>query len=222
MKKNALCILLIFILFDCCTPTTYITGSWKSTAVKPKQYSSILVAALTNNTIAKATLENAMATALGKNISVLKSIDEFPPDINGQDSSKATIMNMLKNKNVDGILTISIVSSETETRYVPGTIPYEPLGHLYNNDFWGYYSYWYPYFYTPGYYVQDKVYFIETNLYDAASEKLAWSAQSKTYNPDDLTSFSKEFATTIVGKMRTDGVLPEAPKKSPATFSKRK
>jgi hypothetical protein len=213
MKSKILNILLILVLFNGCAPATYITGSWKSPAAPQKQYKSILVAALTNNVIAKSTLENEIAGALGKNIRILKSIEEFPPGINGTDSSKAVIMSKVKDKNVDAILTISIISKETESRYVPGARPYEPLGYIYYNDFWGYYSYWSPRFYDQGYYEQNKVYFIETNLYDIETEKLLWSAQSKTYSPDDLQPFAKEFANVIVAKLRSDKIIPDEPKK---------
>lgn len=211
MKKNALYLLLVLSLFECCAPSTYITGSWKSPASATQQYKNILVAALTSNTIAKATLENDIAVVLGKNVNVIKSIDEFPPNISGSDSSKAAIMDKVKNKNIDAILTISILRKETESRYVPGRSSYDPLGYPYNVDFWGYYNYWYPHFDT-GYYTQNKVYYIETNMYDSRNEKLIWSAQSKTYDQNNLQTFSKEFAGIIVAKMKTDGVLPGAAK----------
>lgn len=212
MKRKILPIVSIFIFLECCAPSTYITGSWKSPAPLTKQYNNIFVAALTNNTIAKATLENDMALILGKNVKVLKSIDEFPPNVSGSDSNKVEILNKVKTKNADAILTISILNKETESRYVRGRTPYDPLGYPFYNDFWGYYSYWYPSFYDQGYYIQNKIYYIETNLYDVQTEKLMWSAQSKTYDPDDLKSFSKEFASIIVTKLRADGMLPAVAK----------
>jgi hypothetical protein len=213
MKKISSVLLTIIVIFECCSPSTYITGSWKTPAPLTKQYSMIMVAALTNNTIARATLENDMANTLGSSATVLKSIDEFPPNVTGSDSSKVALMNKVKNKNVDAILTISILSKETESRYISGRGPYDPLGYTFYDDFWGYYNYWYPHFYDQGYYVQNKVYFIETNLYDTQTQKLIWSAQSKTYNPEDLNNFSKEFASVIVSKMKTDGVLSPVVKK---------
>jgi len=218
MKTKAICVFLTAVLLQCCSPSTYITGSWKSPAT-PAPYKSVLVAALTGNTIAKATLENDMQAALGKNITTLKSIDEFPPNISSKDSSKTQLMNNVHKKNVDAILTISIISKETESRYVSGGNPYDPLGFGYYNDFWGYYDHWYPSFYGSGYYEQNKVYFIESNLYDAKTEKLVWSAQSKTYSPDDLQPFSKEFANIIAAKMRADGVLSAPPAAKETEFT---
>jgi hypothetical protein len=209
--------LLLFVLIVGCAPTTYITGSWKSPAAATKQYKSILVAAFTNNTIARSTLEKDMAVTLSKNVTVLKSIDEFPPTVNNTDSSKTVILNKMKGR-IDAILAISIISQETETRYIPGDRPYDPLNYMYYNDFSGYYNYRYPTLYQPGYYEQNKVYYIETNLYDAENEKLIWSAQSKTYSPDDLEPFSKEFAAVIVNKMQEDKIIAGYEKKKDSGF----
>ncbi len=199
-------------LFQSCAPTTVITGTWKSPAQPQKKQERILVAALTSNTIAKEIVENEMAMALGNKINVLKSILEFPPDISNSDTDRVSIMNKVKDKNIDAILTISLLNKETESRYIPGRYPYEPL-YLYGyyDNFWGYYSYWYPYMFNQGYYVQEKIYFIETNLYDVRTEKLIWSAQSKTYDPADLKKFSKEFAALIAAQLKKDGILNGTP-----------
>lgn len=207
-QKTISTLFFIAIIIISCGPSTVITASWKNTDLPSQKYSRILVAALTSNIIAKVTVENEMATALGSNITVLKSITEFPPDIHNTASDKETIMNKVKNKNLDAILSISLISKETESRYIPGAHPYNPLGgYNYYDSFWSYYSYWYPHYYSEVYYIQNKIYFIETNLYDTQTEKLIWSAQSRTYNPTSLQTFSKEFAYIIVAKMKKDGVL---------------
>jgi hypothetical protein len=212
MKRISFFSIIICLVLNACAPSTFITGSWKSPN-NNKQYTRFLIAALTSNTITKAKLEKDMAAALGNNIYTLKSIEEFPPDISGSDSNKINLMNKVKNKNVEAIMTISIIKKETETRYVPGRSPYDPLGYTYYNNFWGYYDYWYPNFYNQGYYEQNQIYFIETNVYDTGTEKLIWSAQSKTYNPEELESFSKDFAATIVKKMTEEKLIPATIKK---------
>ena len=77
----------------------------------------------------------------------------------------------------------------------------------YYGTFWGYYNTWHPTLYSPGYYQEDKVYFIETNLYDAETEQLLWSAQSETYNPSSLTIFAKTFADVVVSRMQQEDLL---------------
>ncbi|HEY0031129.1 MAG TPA: hypothetical protein VGC65_10255, partial [Bacteroidia bacterium] len=63
MRAKVISVILILIIFQCCTPTNYITGSWKSAAFS-KQYSNLLIASLSNNTVAKAMLETNMTNAL--------------------------------------------------------------------------------------------------------------------------------------------------------------
>src|SRR5436853_2837133 len=151
-----------------------ITGTWKSPSYSSKSYETILVTALTNHAVPKATVENDMAVLLSKNsVSAYKSIDLFPPDITNSDSDKVTIMRKVQGMNIDAILTISMLKQETETRYVNRQAVYDPFAYNYYRNFWGYYSYWYPYSYSPGYY-DEKVYFIETNLYDVKTEDLVW------------------------------------------------
>jgi len=200
-------------VFTSCMNSTKITGTWKKQLQTEKTYNSVFVASLTSNNIVRATVENDIATEFIKQgITAYKSLDEFPPGIKMDSISKENIMNRMKNKKAEAILTVSLIRKETESRYISnGAYPYSPFPrYAYYADFWGYYSYWYPSAYSPGYYEQDKTYFIETNLYDAVTEQLIWSAQSKTYNPAGIDKFSKEFSKLIVLKLKEDKMLKPA------------
>jgi hypothetical protein len=59
----------------------------------------------------------------------------------------------------------------------------------------------------PGYYATDKTYFLETNLYDAATEKLVWSAQSETVNPGSIDKFVQDYPKKLIAQMVKDGLL---------------
>jgi hypothetical protein len=58
--------------------------------------------------------------------------------------------------------------------------------------------------YDPGYYVTDKIYFMEGNLFDVSSETLIWSVQTKTLNPPSIEKFSKGLVETMLRKALTD------------------
>lgn len=206
------------VLLCACTTPTMITGSWKSPAYNQKNYESIVVAALTSNVVGKSAIERDLSDLLSKeNITASRSIDLFPPKMNASDSDKVALMKAVKGKGTEAILTITLLKKETESRYVPG-YAYNPYQFGYYRSFGGYYSYWYPYSYNPGYYTENTIYYLETNLYDAKTEELVWSAQSRTYDNDDLASFSKEFSKSIVAKMRADGLLrSESASKDPVT-----
>lgn len=205
--KNILLVVAVVIVG--CAPTTLITGSWKNPKAGVKDYKTVFVVALTGNTIAKSTTEGDVSAALNKQgIATVKSIDEFPPGFTKDSIPKTEIIQRVKGKGSDAILTISLLKKSTESRYVRGAYVYDPsVRFIYYGNFWGYYNYWYPYAYNPGYYSQEDVYFIETNLYDSSTELLLWSAQSRTYSYNGLAPVSKEFAATIVDKMKKDGIL---------------
>ncbi|WP_241738930.1 hypothetical protein [Pontibacter beigongshangensis] len=211
--RNSLKWLLLFAvslaLFGC-SPSTQITGSWKSPEATSKNYSKIIVAALTDSPPARQIVENELQAALQtQGVTVTKSIDEFPPAMM-RDRSNSTadgLLKQIRGDEHDAILTVAVVDQETETRYVPGH-PYAPMSRFgWYGTFRGYYSYRHPMLYSPGYYTEEKVYFLETNLYDAETEKLLWSAQSRTYSPSSLNSFAGKFATLIVNRMQAENVL---------------
>jgi hypothetical protein len=68
------------------------------------------------------------------------------------------------------------------------------------------------YNYSPGYYTTDKIIYLETNLYNLATDELVWSAQSKTTNPADFSSFSREYIYAVLAQLKKDGMLTEQSK----------
>jgi hypothetical protein len=189
-----------------CTPNTKMTGSWKNPGLG-RTYHKVFVSALSGNAVVRSTVEEEMAKALkAKGHVAIKSIDVFPPGFIKDSVDRGQVMRAIRQQKADGILTISLQRKETESRYVSGT--YAPMSRYdYYGSFGGYYGYWYPAAYSPGYYQQEEVYYLETNLYDAASELLVWSGQSRTYAYDGIKNLATEFAAIVVEKMRKDTIL---------------
>lgn len=211
MKTCIFSILMAF-AFAACSPTTHITGSWKNPTPpkNPTSFKSVMVTSLSQNPEARQTVEGDLSAAVSATgVKALRGMDHIPPSFSdGKDIDKDDLLSKIRKTGVDGILTIALIDQETENRYVPGDYGYAPVTRFrYYGRFSGYYTMWYPAMITPGYYVQDKIYFIEVNFYDAKSEELIWSAQSETYNPSSLAQFSKEFSRVIANKMQQDGVL---------------
>ncbi|WP_299819963.1 hypothetical protein [uncultured Pontibacter sp.] len=209
-KASYLLLTTLVLILWTCTPTTRITGTWKSPEATSKPFNKIVVAALTDNVRARETVEADMqAQFQARGLAVTKSIDLFPPNAaskNGPDVD--LLLDRLKDDGYDGIMTIALIDEKTETRYVPGTQGYAPMTRFgWYGRFRGYYSYWYPTLYDPGYYTEDKVYFLETNLYDEATENLVWSAQSQSYSPSSLRKASEKLAEITVNRMSQDGII---------------
>jgi hypothetical protein len=202
------CVALSVYLYSCISSSTVITGTWKKDD-SSKNYNHLLVAALTNTASSKAILEQSLAQNLRDNgLVVSKSIDILPPKFIDDRDQKMQLLDSVRGRGIDALLTVSIIDKKTETRYVPGTYDYAPYPTFgYYGTFWGYYDHWYPRFQEPGYYTEDNVYFIETNLYDAKSEELVWSAQSQTYEPINLQTFADEFAKNIISRLIKENII---------------
>ncbi len=201
-------LLLFVVVNSCSTSSTMITGTWNTPAVE-KVYNHILVAALTTTVSSKSTIEQKIAQNLSKEgVSASQSMEILPPRFIEDENQKKSILNAIRTNGSDAILTVSLIDKDTESRYIPGTGTYAPYPvYGFYSNFWGYYDYWYPQFHMQGYYKEDKIYYIETNLYDAETENLIWSAQSETYNPIDLSTFSEDFAEEIVKQLAKDNII---------------
>jgi len=100
----------------------------------------------------------------------------------------------------DTVLVARPLSRELQRTYVPGQAYAVP----------GSYSRWGSYYgqaYSPGYVVEDEYVYIETNLYDVATEKLIWSAQSETIVLASDQELMKSFIKTMVNKMSDDRLI---------------
>ncbi|WP_276498861.1 hypothetical protein [Pontibacter litorisediminis] len=207
---TALLALLAGALLWGCTPTTRITGTWKNPEATAQNYSKVMVVALTDNVRARQTAETDMQAQLQKHgVESVRSIDMFPPTVaqkGGPDVNE--ILSKAQEQGYEGILTIALLDEETETRYVPGSYGYTPMTRFgWYGRFRGYYTYWYPTLYDPGYYAEEKIYFLETNLYDAKTEQLQWSAQTESHSPASLRKASENLAELTINRLAQEGLL---------------
>jgi hypothetical protein len=141
-------------------------------------------------------------------LTVEKSTDVFPPNFSVETGQvKDLAIGRIRTTQADCILTIALLRKKTESHYVGGGYWNPGLRYGYYNRFSDYYNNWHPSVYSPGYYAQDRVYYLETNLYDANTQQLIWAAQSKTYDPLSIDSFLKGYVQTIYDQMAKDGLI---------------
>jgi hypothetical protein len=209
MKIFSMALLMVGIMS--CGSATKITGSWINPDAKgkPSNNKSVFIASLSRNMEVRTKLEAALADEAAKhNIKAIKSTDYFTPEFYQNKPTKEQLLSQIKKTGADAILTVTLINRESNTRYVPGSAGYAPMpGFRWYGGFYSYYNYWYPYLYDPGYYVTDKTYFLETNLYDVDTEELIWSAQSQTVNPASIDQFVKDYPKKLVARMEKDGLL---------------
>src|SRR5215217_15507 len=199
------------ILLYTCSPSTRITGSWvePSAQGQPFQGKRVFIASLTRNMELRTKLENTLAEqATKRGISVIKSTEHFSPDFYQKIPEEKALLQQIRNSGANAILTVSLINKESETRYVPGTRTYSPFSYYrWYGGFYSYFNYWRPSLYEPGYYVTDKTYFMETNLYDIKTNRLIWSAQSETMNPGSIDEFARTYPKVLIAQLIKDRLL---------------
>ncbi len=202
--------ILVFMYLWGCASSTQLTGSWKNPEATGKTYNNIVVAALTENILVRQEVEQDLVNELNaKGLNAIKSIDVFPPHTSSEKQPDVNqLLENMRGKNYDAILTVALVDEKTQTRYVPDNVGYSPVTrYSWYGRFRGYYTYLYPVLYEPGYYTEDKIYYLETNLYDVNTDHLLWSAQSRSYSPGSLRKAAEKLAEITVNKLAEDNLI---------------
>lgn len=91
---------------------------------------------------------------------------------------------------VEAVITLRIVSEETETTTSPGNWYQVPSYRYWN-------GYWYPSWrtvYEPGYTIENEIVRVETMIYAMDSGELIWAGVSKTTNPGNVEAFVNDLA----------------------------
>jgi hypothetical protein len=216
--KSLLC-LTAFVLFSCAGASTDISGTYTKSGYSGKKFKNILVVAISDEITKRNSVESAVVKELGidkiKSTTSSKVLDFSKIDKNNDgkvDSTKRDeVLKMLTDAGYDGALVISLLDIKEQTKYVPGTVYYQPA---YYGGYGGYYRGFYGYSYntysvvsTPGYYVEKKNIYLETRLFDLKTDDLLWATKSETLNPENLTDFSKSYARALVNALIDDKVV---------------
>ena len=215
-KNNFLVFFVLAVLVFSCKPSQRITTAWTNPERPKKTYSTVFVAALIQNNGVKYALEDDLGAAAKKRgFNVVKGYEIFPPNFN-QDNmrDKEVALKAIRDRGCDVILAIAVIDVKSETRYVSNSIgvgyapyggygPYGSYG-AYGTGFYGYYSYWYGTIYDAGYYTTDNTYFIEANAYDAETQQVIWSVQSKADNPSNIEKTTRQYTDMLMEQFDKD------------------
>ena len=204
--KNLIFFCLVVLLENCYS--SVITNSWQAEKLNTINFKKLLIIAIDNNkdrTI-KIKLENHLVNDLTKKgIDAFSAIESYGPFfLSGLQESEA--INKIKGQGFDAVLTVVLLDKEKEKHYIPGRITYTPYS-MYYRRFWGYYSTVYDRIYEPGYYTENTNYFWESNLYNLENDALIYSAQTKSFNPNNLETLADEYGRIISNDLFKKGIL---------------
>ncbi len=202
-KLNMLlaCLIISLFIMTSCASTT-LTHVWKDDMFQG-QISKVLVMGVTREPATKRFFEDEFVNQLqARGIQATASYRLFPSD---SMIAKEDILAQVNNRGIDAFMVTRIVDQKTVETYVPGTVHYAPP---YPHRRWhGYYAASYRAVYSPGYTVLDEVVVLETNLYDAKSEELIWSAMSETFVEGSTDKLIKGFITKIMENLSEKNLI---------------
>ncbi len=182
-----------------CSPSTQIKQSWKdpNTTYSSGQYSKILAVVFAKDEATRRMAEEQIVAHLNGNGVASYSYKSMVEKGGDADAITAAIIA----DGFDCAIVTRLADLEKETSYVPGTTT------GFYGGFRGYYGFGYGGFSSPGYYVEDKIYSIQTNIYDLKKDKLVWSAVTKTTNPGKMDKEFSRYIDVLADQMRKDGFL---------------
>jgi hypothetical protein len=197
-KTGALFVIFFFMATSCATTKTKLKNVWRDSDYAGK-IKKVLVIGVIKRPEIKRFFELEMAQQLEvSGIDAIAGNLVLPHD---KAADKDLIVSRLKELDVDGVLIARLISRKTVEQYNPGAVShgsayYAPPAHY--RGMHSYYSRSYGAVYSPGYMVENEVVIVETNLYDAGSEQLVWSALSETFVEGNSDKLIREFVQIMI------------------------
>jgi hypothetical protein len=171
-------------------------AEWRDATYQGGPFNNILIVGVSGHESIRRTFEETFVSHLrDAQVNAVASFDAIPGEARPtKDSIKAAI----EGKTIDAVLITHLVGVDRKQIYHPPT---------YSGGFYGYYGYVGGYAYNPGYVSNQKTVKLETNLYDASSDKLVWSMQSATINPSNEKKLIEAKIKTVVKRLKAQQLL---------------
>jgi hypothetical protein len=200
-----LSVITVAVFFAACSSTKETSGVWvDKEKIKGKTYDNFFVIVMTADIEARVKLENDLAaTIISRGHKAVKSYEVLPADLKDpKPPAVDALVEKIKASDCDAVFVASLLDKNDDIRYSSGGTHYTMrTGYAWSGTFFGYYSHYYTTISTPGYYANDKTYFMQSNLFDKASQELMCSVQSEIFNPSSLPSFSRTYISTLMKQL---------------------
>jgi hypothetical protein len=184
--------------------SSQVEHTWKDTSVQSLEFKKVLVLAPATDGAIRRTVEDTVKKSV-PGVEVVPGYTVLP-DV-ASIKQLPLVREAAKRSGADGIVVLRLVADREELDYGPGGVypiaPYATLG-----GYWG--------FGRRAIVVAEpmptssRVVVIETNIYDARSEKLVWSGVTESYNPGRLESLVSDASAAVLAELRRQKLIPPA------------
>jgi len=203
-----------------CTTNTKLTGTWSDPDNKAS-YKDIMVVGISDNEQKRRAYESFfVASFQDKGIGSIASYTVINKkekvSLSGKKGAfRKVVESAIEGSNIDAVLVTHLVSIEEDEVYRP-SLDYQPIystgyggryggGAYYNRPYYGgmygYHGHVTTYVQQPGYYTEERIYVLESNLYDVASAELVWTTRSQTSAPESIQQAVKEISSLIISDL---------------------
>ncbi|MEW6584279.1 MAG: hypothetical protein AB1442_01565 [Nitrospirota bacterium] len=186
-----------FFLVSCATTT--VTDVWKDKAYQGKAQNIIVIMAAKSPDMREMFEDRFTAELRERGNSAIQSHSIIPME---QLRDKEMVKSKIRDSGADTVLISRLIDTKTIESYRPGLFHVVPD---YYYGWWGYYGVVFKsdYGYTTDVQVAD----IETNLYDIKTEKLIWSAHSRTERTEGEQQLINAFIRAMMKKLSSSGII---------------
>jgi hypothetical protein len=205
MKIKLFLSALSIVLVAGCSPSTQLVKTWSdpslNAATVPAYKKVLVIAQLKDDSSRRIAEDKLVASSPAGNF--IASYNYLKPD---QKDQNLVVGELLKD-GIEGIILMRLTDITKSTDYVQGTSYYGGWGRGYG--YYGGYGYGYggAMYGTPGYYEENKTYYVETNIYDVKSNKLLWSGTTSTLNPTKANETMDDIILALKTELNNKGLI---------------
>lgn len=180
--------------------------SWKNPDTVQTNFSKIAIVGVFPKEELKSTFENEIIQRLKKQgVNAIASIDVLSPNLKKRNADSEKVIKHLKSKGYDAVLMVTVSGMNQKKEYTTGSISYAPT--TYYGRFGQYYRTTYRKTWSPGYFRQERIFYLEAHLYGLSEGHLVWLFEYELSNPDSIKNASKAYAKKLVRAAKKDDVL---------------
>ena len=201
-KLFSCCALLLLFLLNSCG-SSKITGQWKDPELGSKKYSHILVIGVAKQPDRRKFYEDEFAKQLNRQgVMALASHTIIPRD---KMQDKESIVKSIQGLQVDGVIITRLKGINEQTKVSHGSTYRVPYGYYNRMD--DFYSNSFSTAPSVSYAETHEYLILESNLYDAETQKLAYTITTDTFIRQKFKSRITAYIETIVRQLKNNNLL---------------
>jgi hypothetical protein len=198
---SSIALILLFLVNSCAS--SKITGEWKDPQLGNKKYSHILVIGVAKQPDRREFYEDEFAKQLtSQGVMAIASHTIIPRDkMQDKDAIKKSIQGL----QTDGVIVTRLQGIKQQKQVPYGRTYQVPYG--YYNNMYDYYDSSYSLAPAVSYADTEEYLQLESNLYDAETEKLVYSIVTDTFIRQKFDSRIKAYIETVVRQLKSNNLL---------------